>query len=139
MSNSLVLTLASSQSGALASLIGQLPYLNCENVAGKSAAAILSVSYLSVVSTLRIVQIGLVVSAWFDFHLKLFTSRFSFSICSLVDCSIVSICILLQFIVDQLSFRVLFSVGCTNALISFAVSTKFSFWGSKLKSLINSL
>ena len=68
MSNSLVLILASSHSGALASLIGRLPSLNCENVAGKLVAVIRSVSSLSVVSTLSTVRIGLVVSTWFDFH-----------------------------------------------------------------------
>ena len=97
MSTSLVLTLASSHSGALASLIGRLPSLNCENVAGKSAAVVLSVSYLSVVSTFRIVQIGLVISTWLDFHLKLFPSVFSFSNCNLVDCGFSYVYILLHF------------------------------------------
>ena len=36
----------------------------------------------------------------------------------------------------MLSLRVLFSVGCTNSLICFAVSTKFLFWGTKLKCLM---
>ena len=93
-------------------------------------------SSLSVVSTLNTMRIGFIVSAWFDFHLKLFPSEFSFSICSLVDCGIVPVCILLHFVVSQLCFGVLFFVGCTNALICFYVSTKFSFWGTKLKSLI---
>ena len=55
MSNSLVLTLASNHSGALASLIGRIPSLNCENVEGKSVAVIRSVSSLSVVPTLSTV------------------------------------------------------------------------------------
>ena len=136
MSNYLVLTLASSHSGALASLIGQLPSLKWDNVAGKSAADIRSVSSLSVVSTLRTVRIGLVVSTWFDFHLKLFPYVFSFSNCSLVDCGFVLVCILLHFIVCGLSFKGLFFVGCINSLIFFPVSNKFSFCGIKLKSLM---
>ena len=68
MSNSLVFTLASNHSGALASLIGQLPSLNCENVAGKSVAVIWSVYSLLTVSTLSTVRIGFVVSKWYDFH-----------------------------------------------------------------------
>ena len=39
-------------SGSLASLIGRIPSLNYENVAGKSAAVIWSVLSLSVVPTL---------------------------------------------------------------------------------------
>ena len=78
MLNSLVLTLASNHSGALDSLIGQLPSLNCENVAGKSATGIQSVSSLSVVSTLSTMRIGFVVSEWYDFHRNIFPSRFSF-------------------------------------------------------------
>ena len=115
MSNSLVLTLASSHSSALASLIGQIPSLNYDIVAEKSVAVIRSVSSLSVVSTLSIVRIGLVVSTCFDFHLKLFPSEFSFSNYSLVDCGIVSVCILLQSIVCRLSGTGLFSVGCINS------------------------
>ena len=115
MSNSLVLTLASSHFGALASLIGRIPSLNYENVVGKSAAVIRSVSSLSVVPTLSTVQIGLVVLTWFDFHLKIFPSVFSFFDCSLVDCGIVPVCILLQSIVYRLSFKGLFSVGCINS------------------------
>ena len=99
MSNYLVLTLASSHSGALASLIGRLPSLNCENVGGKSSAIILLVSGLSVVSTFRIVQIGFVVSIWLDFHLKLFPSVFSFSNYNLVDCGFDIFCILLHFLI----------------------------------------
>ena len=125
MSTYLVFNLESSHSGALASLIGQLPSLNCENVAGKSVAVILSVSCLSVVSTFRIVQIGLVVSTWLDFHLNIFPSVFSFSNCSLVDCGFSLVCILLHFIVCWLSFKGLFSVDWINYLICFAVSTKF--------------
>ena len=68
MSNSLVFTLASNHSGALASLIGRLPSLNYENVAGNSAAVIQSVSSLPAVSTLSTVRIGFVVSEWYDFH-----------------------------------------------------------------------
>ena len=136
MSNSLVLTLASSHSGALASLISQLPSLNYENVVGNLVAVILSVSCLSVVSTLRIVQIGLVVSTWLDFHLKLFPSMFSFSNCNLVDCGFDLVCILLHFLICRWSCKGLFSVGCINSLICFAISTKFSFCGIKLKSLM---
>ena len=95
MSNSLVLTLASSHSGALASLIGHLPSLNYENVAGKSTAVIRSMSSLSIISTLSTVRIGFVILAWFDFHLKLFPSKFSFSNCSLDDYGFVPGCILL--------------------------------------------
>ena len=136
MSNSVILTLASSYLGALASLIGQIPSLNCENVVGNSAAVIRSVSSLSVVPTLTTVRIGLVILTWFDFHLKFFPFVFSFSNCSLVDCGIVLVCILLQFIICRLSFQGLFSVDCMNYLIYFVVSTKFLFCGIKLKSLI---
>ena len=75
MSNSLVFTLASNHSGALASLIGQIPSLNYENVVGKSAAVIWLVSSLSAVSTLSTIRIGFVVSKWYDFHRKLFPFR----------------------------------------------------------------
>ena len=78
MSNSLVFTLAYNHCGALDSLIGQLPYLKSENVAGKSAAFIQSVSSLSAVSTLSTVQIGFVVSEWYDFHRNIFPSEFCF-------------------------------------------------------------
>ena len=93
MSTSLVFTLASSHFGALVSLIGRLPSLNYENVTEKSAAVILSVSCLSVVSIFRIVQIGLVISTWLDFHLKLFLSVISFSNCNRVDCGFDLVCI----------------------------------------------
>ena len=93
MSNSLVFTLASNHSGALASLIGQLPSLNCENVAENSVAVIHSVS--STVSTLSTVRIGFVVSEWYDFHQNIFPSGFSFSICSLVNYGVVLACMLL--------------------------------------------
>ena len=136
MSNYSVLTLASSQSSALASLILWLPYLNCENVARKSVAVILSVSCLSVVSTLRIVQIGLVISTWLDFPLNIFPSVFLFSNCSLIDCGFVLVWILLHFIFYRLAFKGLFSVGCINTLIFFSISTKLSFCGIKLKSLM---
>ena len=62
MSNSLVLTLESIHSGDLDSLISLIPYLNCENVAGKSAMLIRLVSSLSVLPTLSTVRIGFVVS-----------------------------------------------------------------------------
>ena len=127
MSNYLIFTLASNHSGDFVSLIGRLPFLNCENVAGKSAVVIRSMSCLSVFSTLSTVRFVFVVLEWFDFHLKLFPSGFSFSICSLVDYGIVPICILLHFVVGRSCFRVLFYVGCTNALICFFISTKFSF------------
>ena len=94
MSTSLVCILASSHSGALASLIDRLPSLNCENVAGKLAAIILSVSCLSVVVIFRIDRIGFVVSTWLDFHLKLLPSMFSFSSCKWVDGGLDSVCIL---------------------------------------------
>ena len=80
MLNPLVLTLASSHSGALASLIGQIPSLKCENVAGNLAAVILSIPCLSVVSTLRTVQIGLVVLTWLGFHRNFFLLCFRFLI-----------------------------------------------------------
>ena len=101
MSNSLVFTLASNHSGALASLIGRLPSLNYENAAGNSTVVIRSVSSLSVFSTLSTVQIGFVVSEWYDFHRKLFPFGFSFSICSLVYCGVVLVCMLLHVIVGQ--------------------------------------
>ena len=101
MSNSLVFTLACNHSGALDSLIGRIPSLNCENVAGKFVAVIQSVSSLSVVSTWSTVQIGFVVSAWYDFHRNIFPFRFSFSICSLVDYGIVLVCMLLHVIVGR--------------------------------------
>ena len=85
MSTSLVLILASSHSSVLASFIGRLPSLNWENVAGKSAAVIQSMSGLSVVATLRTEWIGFVVPAWFEFHLKLLPSVCSFSSCNRVD------------------------------------------------------
>ena len=102
MSNYLVLTLASNHSGALASLIGWLPSLNCENVAGKSVAVIWSVSSLLAKLTLSTVRIGFVVFEWYDFHQKLFPSRFSFSICSLVECGNILVCMLLHGIVSRL-------------------------------------
>ena len=77
MSNSLVLNLPSNHSGSLVSLISKLPYLNHENVAGKSAAVIRSVS--STVLILSTMKIGFVVSEWYDFHQKFFPSEFSFS------------------------------------------------------------
>ena len=81
-------------------------------------------------------RIGFVILVWFDFHLKLLPSGFSFSICSIVDYGIVPVCLLLQFIVSRLYFRFLFSIDCTNVLICSTVSTKFSSCGIKLKSLI---
>ena len=62
MSNSLVLTLESNHSGALASLTGRIPSLNYENVVGKSVVVIRLVSSLSVVLTLSTARIGFVVS-----------------------------------------------------------------------------
>ena len=103
---------------------------------GKSAAFIWSVLSLSVIPTLSTMRIGLVISTWFDFHLNIFPYVFSFSNYSLVDCGIVLVCILLQFIVYWLSFKGLFSVGCINSLICFVVSTNFLFCGIKLKSLM---
>ena len=78
MSNSLVLNLQSNHYGALASLIGRIPSLNCENVEGNYIAVIRSISSLSVVPTLSTVRIGFVVSEWYDFHRNLFPSRFLF-------------------------------------------------------------
>ena len=101
MSNSLIFTLASNHSGSLASLIGQLPYLNCENVAGKSATVIRSISSLSIVSTLSTVRIGFIIYEWYDFHRNLFPSGFSLSICSLIDCGSVLVCMLLHVIVSR--------------------------------------
>ena len=127
MLNSLVLNLASIHYGALASLISRIPSLNYENVVGNLAAVILLVSCLSVVSTFRIVQIGLVILIWLDFHRKIFPSVFSFSNCNLVDCGFDLVCILLHFHVYQLSCKGFFSVGWINSLICFVVSTRFSF------------
>ena len=101
MSNYLVFTLESNHSGALASLIGWLPSLNYENVAGNSVAVIRSVSCLLAISTLSTMQIGFVVSEWYDFHRNLFPSGFSFSICSLVDYGVVLVCMLLHVIVGR--------------------------------------
>ena len=101
MSNSLVLILASNHYGALASLIGPLHSLNCENVTGKSNAVIRSVSSLSVASTLSTVRIGFVVSEWYDFHRNIFPSAFSVSICNIVDCGIILVCMLLHGIVSR--------------------------------------
>ena len=101
MSNSLVLTLASNHYGALASLIGRFPSLNCENVAGKSAEVIQSISSLLAILTLSTVRIGFVVSEWYDFHRKLFPSGFSFSICSLFYCGSVLVFMLLHVIVGR--------------------------------------
>ena len=136
MSTSLVFTLASSHSRALASLIGRISSLNYENVAEKSAAVILSVSCLSVVASFRIERIGFVVSTWLDFHLKLLPSVFSFSNCKWVDYGINHVCILLQSFIYWWSHKGWFWVGWINCLTCFAVSPRFSFWGMKLKSLI---
>ena len=101
MSTSLVFTLEYNHSSALASLIDRLPYLNCENLAGKLATVILSRSCLLVVATFRIELIGFVVSTWLDFHLKLFPSVCSFSKCKRVICGLDSVCILLQSLICQ--------------------------------------
>ena len=138
MSNSLVLTFASIHSGALLSLICQIPSLKYENDVRKSVVVILSVSSLSVDSNLSIVLIDFTIYGWSVFHWKLFPCVCSFSSWSLVDCGIIFDRMLLQNDFSQLWFcvKVWWTTGCMNVFICFVASTSLSSSYINLKSLM---